>query len=133
MGLDVNPSGSSHAIEGITSPDGRVLGKMGHSERTSAGVYANIPDYTFQPLIEGGVGYFTDSPHVLGADKHKGLLPSSGGRPSVCSGKTSRAPTRENRGTATHSTHARESAGATHVRQALVGMPASRIVGSANR
>ena len=60
MGWDVNPSGSSHAIEGITSPDGRVLGKMGHSERTSAGVYANIPDYTFQPLIEGGVGYFTD-------------------------------------------------------------------------
>ena len=59
-GWDVNPSGSSHAIEGITSPDGRVLGKMGHSERTSAGVYANIPDYTFQPLIEGGVGYFTD-------------------------------------------------------------------------
>ncbi len=55
-----NPSGSMHAIEGITSPDGRVLGKMGHSERTSKGAYANFPDYVFQPLIEGGVNYFTD-------------------------------------------------------------------------
>ncbi|MGI6033559.1 MAG: phosphoribosylformylglycinamidine synthase [Coriobacteriales bacterium] len=56
----INPSGSMHAIEGITSPDGRVFGKMGHSERTSAGCYKNIPDASYQPLIEGGVGYFTD-------------------------------------------------------------------------
>jgi phosphoribosylformylglycinamidine synthase len=60
MGLDVNPNGSLLAIEGITSPDGRVFGKMGHTERWSKGVYQNIPDAVYQPLIEGGVGYFTD-------------------------------------------------------------------------
>ena len=60
MDLDVNPNGSVLAIEGITSPDGRVLGKMGHTERWSKGVYRNIPDLSYQPLIEGGVGYFTD-------------------------------------------------------------------------
>ena len=60
MDLDVNPNGSVLAIEGITSPDGRVLGKMGHTERWSAGVYQNIPDLSYQPLIEGGVGYFTE-------------------------------------------------------------------------
>ena len=60
MDLDVNPNGSVLAIEGITSPDGRVLGKMGHTERWSAGVYQNIPDLSYQPHIEGGVGYFTD-------------------------------------------------------------------------
>ena len=60
MDLDVNPNGSVLAIEGITSPDGRVLGKMGHTERWSEGVYRNIPDLSYQPLIEGGVGYFTD-------------------------------------------------------------------------
>lgn len=58
MDLDANPNGSVWAIEGITSPDGRILGKMGHSERTGTGLYKNIPDYTYQPLIEGGVAYF---------------------------------------------------------------------------
>ena len=60
MGLDVNPNGSAWAIESITSPDGRVLGKMGHSERRGAGLYQNVPGDLFQPLFEGGVGYFTD-------------------------------------------------------------------------
>ncbi|WP_080803913.1 phosphoribosylformylglycinamidine synthase [Arabiibacter massiliensis] len=60
MDLDVNPNGSAWAIEGITSPDGRVLGKMGHSERRGAGLYQNVPGDLFQPLFEGGVGYFTD-------------------------------------------------------------------------
>ncbi|MDK7724083.1 phosphoribosylformylglycinamidine synthase [Slackia exigua] len=60
MDLDTNPNGSLMAIEGITSPDGRVFGKMGHSERFGAGTYLNIPDRTFQPVIEGGVRYFTD-------------------------------------------------------------------------
>ena len=60
MDLDVNPNGSAWAIEGITSPDGRVLGKMGHSERRGAGLYRNVPGDLFQPLFEGGVGYFTD-------------------------------------------------------------------------
>ena len=60
MDLDVNPNGSAWAIVGITSPDGRVLGKMGHSERRGAGLYRNVPGDLFQPLFEGGVGYFTD-------------------------------------------------------------------------
>ena len=58
MDLDVNPNGSVLAIEGITSPDGRVFGKMGHSERSGAGLYKNIPDANYQPIFEGGVAYF---------------------------------------------------------------------------
>ena len=58
MDLSVNPNGSVLAIEGITSPDGRVFGKMGHTERSGAGLYRNIPDFAYQPLIEGGVQYF---------------------------------------------------------------------------
>ncbi|MDO4797821.1 MAG: phosphoribosylformylglycinamidine synthase, partial [Coriobacteriales bacterium] len=60
MDLNVNPNGSILAIEGITSPDGRVLGKMGHTERSAAGLYQNVPGNAFQPLIEGGVAYFTE-------------------------------------------------------------------------
>ena len=60
MDLDVNPNGSAWAVEGITSPDGRILGKMGHSERRGLGLYKNVPGNLFQPLFEGGVGYFTD-------------------------------------------------------------------------
>ena len=60
MDLDVNPNGSVLAIEGITSPDGRVFGKMGHSERAGAGLYKNIPNVGYQPIFEGGVGYFAD-------------------------------------------------------------------------
>lgn len=52
------PNGSYEAIEGITSPDGRVLGKMGHSERTGSGVALNIPGNKVQPIFEGGVNYF---------------------------------------------------------------------------
>ncbi len=58
MDLGVNPNGSMWAIEGITSPDGRVLGKMGHSERRGKHLYKNIPGNCFQPLYEGGVNYF---------------------------------------------------------------------------
>ena len=60
MSLDVNPNGSVLAIEGITSPDGRVLGKMGHTERSGNGLYKNVPGNKYQPLIEGGVSYFTE-------------------------------------------------------------------------
>ena len=60
MSLDVNPNGSVLAIEGITSPDGRVLGKMGHTERSGEGLYKNVPGNKYQPLIEGGVAYFTE-------------------------------------------------------------------------
>ena len=58
MSLGVNPNGSVWAIEGITSPDGRVLGKMGHTERSGYGLYKNVPGDTYQPLFEGGVDYF---------------------------------------------------------------------------
>ena len=60
MDLDVNPNGSVMAIEAITSPDGRVMGKMGHSERTGEGLYKNVPGDIYQPLFEGGVAYFTE-------------------------------------------------------------------------
>ena len=58
MDLSVNPNGSILAIEGITSPDGRVLGKMGHTERSGNGLYKNVPGNLYQPLFEGGVEYF---------------------------------------------------------------------------
>ena len=58
MDLAVNPNGSVLAIEGITSPDGHVLGKMGHTERAGAGLYKNTFGNTYQPLFEGGVDYF---------------------------------------------------------------------------
>jgi phosphoribosylformylglycinamidine synthase len=53
-----NPNGSFQAIEGITSPDGRVLGKMGHSERIGANVVKNVPGEKDQKLFEAGVDYF---------------------------------------------------------------------------
>ena len=58
METGANPPGSLFAIEGITSPDGRVLGKMGHTERRGALVGRNIPGNKFQPLFEAGVEYF---------------------------------------------------------------------------
>lgn len=59
MDLAFNPNGSAWAIEGITSPDGRVFGKMGHSERSGAGLYKNVPGNLYQPIFEGGVDYFS--------------------------------------------------------------------------
>lgn len=53
-----NPNGSVQAIEGITSPDGRVLGKMGHSERMGSNVCINVPGEKDQKLFEAGVSYF---------------------------------------------------------------------------
>ena len=58
MDLAVNPNGSVLSIEGITSPDGRILGKMGHTERWSEGNFQNVPGNPYQPLFEGGVAYF---------------------------------------------------------------------------
>jgi len=60
LDLAWNPNGSALAVEGITSADGRVLGKMGHSERAAGGLYKNVPGCAFQPLFEGGVAYFTE-------------------------------------------------------------------------
>ncbi len=56
--IHFNPNNSFYAIEGITSPDGRVFGKMGHSERTGAGLYKNVPgDYDIK-MFKGAVEYF---------------------------------------------------------------------------
>lgn len=56
--MPYNPNGSYYAIEGITSPDGRVLGKMGHSERIGENVYKNIVGDIDQKIFESGVKYF---------------------------------------------------------------------------
>ena len=53
-----NMNGSYEAIEGITSPDGRVFGKMAHSERRSDGTYLNVPGQQDQRIFESGVEYF---------------------------------------------------------------------------
>ena len=53
-----NPNNSDFAIEGIVSPDGRVLGKMGHSERTGAGLYKNVPGEFDLKLFESAVEYY---------------------------------------------------------------------------
>ena len=53
-----NPNGSAYAIEGITSPDGRVFGKMGHSERIGAGLYKNVPGSYDIRMFEAAVRYF---------------------------------------------------------------------------
>lgn len=58
MDIRVNPNGSVYAIEGLTSPDGRVFGKMGHSERTGADIFRNVPGNKYQPIFEGGMDYF---------------------------------------------------------------------------
>ena len=53
-----NPNNSLYGIEGITSPDGRVLGKMGHSERAYKDFVKNIPGNKDQKIFESGVEYF---------------------------------------------------------------------------
>ena len=53
-----NPNGSVLAIEGITSPDGRVFGKMGHSERIGNGLYKNVPGKFDMGMFEAAVEYF---------------------------------------------------------------------------
>ena len=58
MDTAFNPNGSLFAIEGITSPDGRVLGKMGHSERWIPGIYKNVPGEYDMKLFESAVKYF---------------------------------------------------------------------------
>jgi len=58
MDAAFNPNGSLFAIEGITSPDGRVFGKMGHSERIGAGLYRNVPGEYNIRMFEAAVKYF---------------------------------------------------------------------------
>ncbi|MDV0442065.1 phosphoribosylformylglycinamidine synthase [Methanorbis furvi] len=56
--IHFNPNNSFMAIEAITSPDGRVLGKMGHSERVGEGLYRNVPDKFMMQLFESLVAYY---------------------------------------------------------------------------
>ncbi len=59
MDISANPNGSIYAVEGICSPDGKVLGKMGHTERKGHNIAKNIPgDNKLQPIFESGVSYF---------------------------------------------------------------------------
>ena len=56
--VQYNPNGSLYAIEGITSPDGRVFGKMGHSERMGKGLYQNVPGCFDLGMFRAAVRYF---------------------------------------------------------------------------
>ena len=58
MDAAFNPNGSICAIEGITSPDGRVLGKMGHTERIGTQLYRNVPGRYEMELFTSAVRYF---------------------------------------------------------------------------
>lgn len=58
MDIQYNPNGSVMAIEGIVSPDGRILGKMGHSERVGKGLYKNVPGEFELRLFESAINYF---------------------------------------------------------------------------
>ncbi|MDT8297491.1 MAG: phosphoribosylformylglycinamidine synthase subunit PurQ, partial [Spirochaetaceae bacterium] len=59
MAGEFNPNGSAGAVEALLSPCGRILGKMGHSERWRKGTYIDVPGMeTEQPLIKGGVSWF---------------------------------------------------------------------------
>lgn len=59
MDSKYNPNGSVHAIEGITSKNGQIIGKMGHSERYEDGLFQNIPGQKDQHLFRSAVRYFT--------------------------------------------------------------------------
>ena len=56
--IEFNPNGSFYGVEGITSLDGRILGKMGHSERIGNNVMKNILGEKDQKIFEAGVNYF---------------------------------------------------------------------------
>ena len=58
MDISVNPNGSSFAVEGITSPDGRVFGRMAHFERTGTALYRNVPGDKGDTMFRGAVDYF---------------------------------------------------------------------------
>ncbi len=58
MDIHYNPNASMMAIEGISSPDGRIFGKLGHSDRIGRNLYRNVPGETDQHIFESGVRYF---------------------------------------------------------------------------
>ena len=59
MNVDVNPNGSAWAVEGILSPDGRIFGKMGHSERIGPALYRNVPGSYDLRLFDAAREYFS--------------------------------------------------------------------------
>ena len=65
MDIEINPNGSLAAIEGITSPCGRVFGKMAHTERSGTQVAKNISGNKHQPVFKAGVAYFAGSTQVI--------------------------------------------------------------------
>ena len=58
MGISINPNGSMMAVEGLFSPDGRVFGKMGFTERYGENAAKNIYGSKHQPIFESGINYF---------------------------------------------------------------------------
>jgi phosphoribosylformylglycinamidine synthase len=58
MDIRFNPNGSVLAIEGITSKDGRIFGKMAHDERFTPNTFMNVPGKKDQRIFEAGVAYF---------------------------------------------------------------------------
>jgi len=58
LDLEYNPNGSALAIEGLTSPDGRVFGKMAHPERFTSNTWLNVPGDKDMELFRAGVDYF---------------------------------------------------------------------------
>lgn len=58
MGMPYNPNGSMASVEALTSPDGRVLGKMAHSERWVPGLFGNVDGDKNQKIFESGVSYY---------------------------------------------------------------------------
>ena len=58
MAVPHNPNGSAFAVEGISSPDGRVFGRMAHAERNDAGLYVNVPGARDNGMFASAVNYF---------------------------------------------------------------------------
>lgn len=58
MQVQFNPNGSVWAVEGLTSPDGRVFGKMGHSERIGTGLYQNVEGRYDMQIFASAADYF---------------------------------------------------------------------------
>jgi phosphoribosylformylglycinamidine synthase len=56
--IQYNPNGSMEAVEGIVSPDGRIIGKMGHAERIGEGLYKNVPGNYDMQLFRSATEYF---------------------------------------------------------------------------
>ena len=59
MDIAHNPNGSAWAVEALTSPDGRVMGRMGHAERALPGLYRNVPGLDLDPMFLSAVDYYS--------------------------------------------------------------------------